>query len=169
MNVLLNTSASAKKISLLLNIIGFQLCWAACVIGGTQWAAVCVPLFFCWHWTQRKPGELWLIALITLGGSLFDSLLLNLNLMAFPDHDGALIPLWLMLLWSAFAATLRHSMAWLLQKPLLAALLGGIAAPWSYYAGSLFDVIELTAPVLVLIAVAWALLLAALSLYWREK
>jgi hypothetical protein len=60
-------------------------------------------------------------------------------------------------------------MAWLLQKPLLAALLGGIAAPWSYYAGSLFDVIELTAPVLVLIAVAWALLLAALSLYWREK
>lgn len=169
MNLPVSRQSSGNKTALLMNILGFQLCWAACVIGGTLWAVICVPLFLGWQWTQRKPGELWLITLITLGGSLFDSLLLNLNLLHFPDYEGTVIPLWLVLLWSAFAATLRHSMAWLLEKPLLAALLGGIAAPWSYYAGSLFDVIQLTAPVLILIAIAWALLLAALSLYWREK
>src|SRR5690242_20184702 len=40
-------------------------------------------------------------------------------------------------IWASFAATIRHSMAWLLDKPWLASLLGALAAPSSYYACSL--------------------------------
>ncbi len=169
MNLPMNAMVSSKKMALLLNIIGFQLCWIACVIGGNLWASLCVSLFMFWHWWQLKTGELWLIITITLGGTLFDSLLLNLDLLTFPSYEGPLIPLWLILLWTAFSATLYHSMAWLLKKPLLAAALGAVAAPWSYYAGSLFDAVQLTSPALLLIASAWALLLGAVALFRRER
>jgi hypothetical protein len=169
MNLPMNAMVSSKKMALLLNIIGFQLCWIACVIGGNLWASLCVSLFMFWHWCQLKTGELWLIITITLVGTLFDSLLLNLDLLTFPSYEGPLIPLWLILLWTAFSATLYHSMAWLLKKPLLAATLGAVAAPWSYYAGSLFDAVQLTSPALLLIASAWALLLGAVALFRRER
>ena len=169
MNLPMNAMVSSKKMALLLNIIGFQLCWIACVIGGNLWASLFVSLFMFWHWWQLKTGELWLIITITLGGTLFDSLLLNFDLLTFPSYEGPLIPLWLILLWTAFSATLYHSMAWLLKKPLLAAALGAVAAPWSYYAGSLFDAVQLTSPALLLIASAWALLLGAVALFRRER
>lgn len=155
------------NLHLVVNAIGFQCCWAACVIGDSAWAAVVVPLFFMWHWVQRKPNEVKLIAAVTLFGALYDSTLFKLGLFNFPEHTGFFIPLWLILLWAAFAATILHSMAWLLAKPWLAALLGAIAAPWSYYAGSLLKSIELTSPVLVVIALVWGALLASISI-WHQ-
>ncbi len=155
------------NLHLVINAIGFQCCWAACVIGGSAWAAVVVPLFFIWHWTQRKANEVTLILVVTLFGTLHDSTLLNFGLFSFPEHSSFVIPLWLILLWASFAATILHSMAWLLTKPWLAALLGAIAAPWSYYAGSLLKSIELTSPVLVVIALVWGALLASISIWHK--
>lgn len=120
------------NLQLLINAVGFQCCWAACVIGGNAWAIVIVPLFFMWHWTQLKPNEIKLIAAFVLFGTLHDSLLMNLGLLSFSKHSAVLIPAWLILLWSAFAATLLHSMTWLMKKPLLALLLGAVGGPWSY-------------------------------------
>ncbi len=85
-----------------------------------------------------------------------------------PEHSSFIIPLWLILLWASFAATILHSMAWLLEKTWLAALLGAIAAPWSYYAGSLLKSIELTSPALISVALAWAILLASIS-FWHQR
>ena len=169
MNALQKHISAGTKTAQLINIIGFQLCWAACVIGGNLWALVCVFLFMLWHWTQRKPGELKLIILLTLTGTLFDSILMHLGVLSFPSHGGVVIPLWLILLWCSFAATLRHSLAWLLQRPLLASVLAAISAPWSYYAGSLFDAVSLTYPALPVIAVAWAVLLGFISVNSRGK
>lgn len=155
------------NLQLLINAVGFQCCWAACVIGGNAWAIVIVPLFFMWHWTQLKPNEIKLIAIVTLFGVLYDSTLLKLGLFNFPEYTGFIIPLWLIFLWATFAATLLHSMAWLLTKPWLATLLGAIAAPWSYYAGSLLKSIELTSPVLIIIALVWGALLACISVWHK--
>lgn len=157
------------NLHLVINAIGFQCCWTACVIGGSAWAAVVVPLFFIWHWRQRKANEVTLILVVTLLGTMHDSTLLNLGLFGFPEHSGFIIPLWLILLWAAFAATVLHSMAWLLEKTWLAALLGAIAAPWSYYAGSLLKSIELTSPALISVALAWATLLASISFWYQLK
>src|SRR5690554_7704503 len=74
-----------------------------------------------------------------------------------PEHSSFIIPLWLILLWASFAATILHSMAWLLEKTWLAALLGAIAAPWSYYAGSLLKSIELTSLALISVALGLAM------------
>ena len=160
---------NSGNFELLVNAIGFQCCWAACVLGGSAWAAIVVPLFFIWHWRQRKANEVTLILVVTLLGTMHDSTLLNLGLFGFPEHSGFIIPLWLILLWAAFAATVLHSMAWLLEKTWLAALLGAIAAPWSYYAGSLLKSIELTSPALISVALAWATLLASISFWYQLK
>lgn len=134
------------------------------MIGGNLWAIAIVPLFFMWHWLQLKSNEIMLIAAFTLLGALNDSLLLNLGLLSFPEHSSALIPVWLILLWSAFAATLLHSMTWLMRKPVLAILLGAVGGPWSYYAGSLLNSLSLSYPVLIIIALVWATLLGTVSL-----
>ena len=54
-----------------------------------------------------------------------------------------IVPLWLVLLWGAFAATLAHSLDTLRSKPLLSALVGGIFAPLSYLAGANFGAVDL--------------------------
>lgn len=158
----------SERFALIANLVGFQCCWAACVVGGSVWASLMVPLFYMWHWHQRHTNELVLIAAIVLFGTLHDSLLQRLGLFAFPEHSSALIPVWLILLWSAFAATLLHSLSWLLKRPWLAALFGGLGAPWSYYAGSLLNSIELTQPALAVIALSWAVLLGTVSLVARK-
>ena len=48
---------------------------------------------------------------------------------AFPPHGA---PLWILCLWAAFALTLTRSLAWLMRRPWLAALLGALGAPLAY-------------------------------------
>ncbi|QQD20789.1 DUF2878 family protein [Venatoribacter cucullus] len=81
----------------------------------------------------------------------------------FAGHSAALIPLWLMLLWLAFACTLRHSLDWLLRKPWLAVLLGLTAAPWSYYAGDLLGAVDAAPVALIMIGIGWAMLMFSMA------
>src|SRR5690606_3392891 len=111
-----------QMLALPINVAGFQLCCIAGVVGGNSWAVPVCAAFFVWHWQVLKNGEPMLLAAFAITGVLFDTALYKAGLLSFPGHSAALIPLWLMLLWLAFACTLRHSLDWLLRKPWLAVL-----------------------------------------------
>ena len=152
-----------NKLALPLNVIGFQLSWIACVAGGNLWAVPVCAVFFVWHWQVKKPAELALITAFALTGIIFDTALYQAGLVTFPDHNLMVIPFWLMLLWVAFACTLRHSLGWMLARPWLAAVLGAIAAPWSYYAGELLGAISVSPAALLLIGIGWGMLLFSIA------
>ena len=95
-------------------------------------------------------------------GVVVDSLLSAFGVF---DFGAQLVPIWLCLLWVAFATTLTRAFAFLGKRYWLAALVGGVAVPFNYGAGAGFGAVSLpldaTTTALVLIAV-WAVLLPVL-------
>ena len=77
-----------------------------------------------------------------------------------------LAPYWIVTMWMLFATTLNRSMAWLKGRATLAAVLGGIAGPASYYAGQKLGAIEFVEPVAALsaLAIGWAVIMPLLMI-----
>jgi hypothetical protein len=147
----------------IVNAVAFQLCWFACVLGGSLWAAGAVALFLMWHSQIVKTHEWRFIIAGTVAGFSIDSLWYSLGFIQFPNYNLAVIPAWLMLLWLAFNCTLQHSLLTLFQRPWLIALLSAIAAPFSYYAGSVMGAIELSPFGLIAVGLGWGILMGGLS------
>ncbi|MEK9713337.1 MAG: DUF2878 domain-containing protein [Thalassolituus sp.] len=148
----------------LINALAFQACWFACVIGGNLWGAITVGLFFAWHQRVSSRFEWLLIVVIAGAGSALDTLWYQLGLIGFPDYELVVIPVWLFLLWLAFAATLLHSLDYLFSRPIFIALASAIAAPISYYAGHRLGALETDTQGLLTIALSWAVLMGVAAL-----
>ena len=147
----------------IVNAVAFQLCWFACVLGGSLWAAGAVALFLMWHSQVIKIHEWRFIIAGTVAGFSIDSLWYSLGFIQFPNYNLAVIPAWLMLLWLAFNCTLQHSLLTFFQRPWLIALLSAIAAPFSYYAGSVMGAIALSPIGLIAVGLGWGILMGCLS------
>jgi len=148
----------------ILNAVAFQACWFACVIGGSLWGAIAVGLFFAWHQRISSRFE-WLFIIAIAGiGSALDTLWYQLGLIGFPAYELAVIPVWLFLLWLAFAATLLHSLNYLFSRPLFITLASAVAAPGSYYAGQRLGALETNTYGLMTISVSWAVLMGIAAL-----
>ena len=159
---------SQRAVGLLLNFVAFQLGWFACVVGaargwpltGTAIAAVIVA----WHIVRaaRPAQELKLALFALLIGVLWESSLIALGLIDFTSGTllAGLAPPWILALWALFATTLNLSLGWLKQRWLLAALLGAVAGPLSYWAGVRFGAVQFVAPwpSLTALSLGWALM-----------
>jgi hypothetical protein len=174
-------SAKRKQFSVrqkIANFVLFQVGWFACIFGGASGHVVASVLFSLalvaisvWQ-TPFKKNTLALFGKIGLYGLVGDTLLLQLGFLQFnsPVPFAFLSPIWMWILWILFASTLNQSMAWLLGKPLMGALLGGILGPLSYIAG-----VELGAAswgnklqAIVLIGFIWAIGMP-IFLYWAQQ
>ena len=88
-----------------------------------------------------------LIGLALAIGLVWDSALASLGWIRFTSGtlvEGAAPP-WILGLWALFATTLNRSLAWLHGRYALAAVLGAIAGPLSYWAGARLGALELGA------------------------
>ncbi|MGD8593613.1 MAG: DUF2878 domain-containing protein, partial [Gammaproteobacteria bacterium] len=106
--------------------------------------------------------EIKLILLTGAIGFVVDSLHIAFNVFhAGPANNLPLAPLWLVALWMLFAISLRHSLAWLADKPWLSAGVGAVFAPLAYFAGSRLGAIELPPydlpTSLIAIGLTWAI------------
>ncbi|MDF1762102.1 MAG: DUF2878 domain-containing protein [Oleibacter sp.] len=152
----------------IINFIGFQVCWFACVFGGTLWAAPLVTLYMLIH-TRFANGYEWrLMTAISLIGIAIDMLWHTLGLTAFPDTQSPLIPIWLMLLWLAFSATMLHSLNHFFTRPWLIGLLSMVSAPLSYFAGTRAGAIEITNQGYIAIALEWGVLMFLAALLHQK-
>lgn len=159
------------------NIVLFQAGWFACVLSaahGQPWIGPGVAAaVVAWHTLRaaRPAEEIKLIAIAVLIGAVGDSLLVMLGWIAYPS--GTLIagaaPHWILALWALFATTLNVSLRWLKQRLLIAALLGAVCGPLSYWAAARLGAAAFVNPMAVVIALAvgWALIMPALMMLTR--
>jgi hypothetical protein len=164
---------SPRAVGLLFNLIAFQLGWFACVVGaargwpltGTAIAAAIVS----WHIVRaaRPVQELKLVLAALLIGALWDSSLVALGWIDFSSGTllVGLAPPWILALWALFATTLNLSLRWLRQRWLLAALLGAVAGPLSYWAGARLGAVQFVAPwpALTALSLGWAVMTPLLA------
>jgi hypothetical protein len=153
---------------LIINAVMFQAGWLACVLGaarGQPWiGAVAAGLIVAWHLAHavQPTQELALVALTALLGALFETLLVQAGWVGF--GTGVLVagvaPYWMVALWTIFATTLNVSLRWLRPHWWLAALLGAIGGPVSYYAGARLGALQFgsAGAALAAIGLGWAIL-----------
>lgn len=160
------------------NIMAFQLFWFACVLGGAWnngWyapAALAFVVAIHLGLVREKQRELELLVCCGAFGTFADSLMMHGGFIAFPVGSWVpwLCPFWMTALWIGFATLLNVSLAWLQGRMALAALLGLIAGPLSYYGGSRLGAITLHSNVqssLVAIGIEWAVAMPILLLMAR--
>ena len=162
-----------------INALGFQAGWWACVAGAGHGlevesvvfcaVLVCAHLYAC----PSPQQELKLAGLAVLLGIAVDSTLQHLGVIDFYGWAvGPLSPFWLWALWGIFALTLNSSLGFLQQQPLtLSAVLGLAFGPVTYYAGAQLGAAALTpSPThLTALALAWMFTLPLLVIAARRS
>jgi hypothetical protein len=146
------------------NLIGFQAAWWACALYGNTGAWVALAWLLAHIALQRQRlKELRIVLACGAAGWLVDAMLSASGWLILPNSSWVL-PFWLFVLWSCFAATLNHSLQFLQNKPGLAALLGATGGPLSYFAGMELGRLAFpsTLPGLMVLAAVWAVLMPAL-------
>ena len=123
-------------------------------------------------WVRRPVEELKLIGAVLLIGGCWDSALAHFKVLQYPEGawlDG-LAPLWILALWAMFAAQFNTTYQWLKNRLWAAAVLGAVAGPLSFRAGTALGAVQFTdsfrSP--AVLAVGWAVLLPLVTLLSRR-
>lgn len=157
-----------------LNLVLFQVLWFAAVLGRDPWSWLLVLLLtahvlLC---SDRKT-ELKVMLLCAGLGSAVDIALTLMGVFVFTPAPSVLpIPFWLIALWLGFAATLRHSLSYLLKRPVIAVPAAGLTAPFSYFAAMRLGAVDFgfsTPFTLVLLGVLWAAMMAVFIVICRAN
>lgn len=130
-------------LNIAVNTVLFKVAWWVCVLGGAwghPWAGVVMTL-------PALPLHAWLVGawrkemviILSAGafGYLCDSALVLSGLMRFPEQAQLLgpSPLWMVMLWMGFGATVRTALRFLFARPAVALLTGAVVGPLSYRGG----------------------------------
>ena len=159
---------------LLINLLGFKIGWMSSVLGAARdmpWlgpAVLLVVLFVHLRQAERPDLELGLVVACGVIGAWFDSILAATGWVSYPAGQFApnLAPYWIVTMWMLFATTLNRSMSWLKGRLALAAVMGAIAGPMSYYAGSKLGGIVFESPLAatIVLSVGWAAIMPVVVL-----
>lgn len=122
----------------LLNALGFNVIWLACIFYGNTYVFISVCLLLLHMiFVKSRQKELITVAIVSLSGIFIDSILTHAGIYSFDStvKTFVAIPFWLIILWFAFAATLNHSFSFLYRHIGLRLLVGIIFIPLSYFYG----------------------------------
>ena len=144
------------------NFLLFQATWSVAVLGaarGHMWLGPVAALtFLTLHLkmiggnSERRREASYAVA-VGLLGTLADTALYATGATTYPTSEGAwpylAVPPWITSLWVAFALLPRFSLGWLRLRPGLAALLGAVGGPLSYFGGTRFGAVGVGEPPLL--------------------
>ncbi len=149
------------------NAVAFKVAWVSTVFGGANELPFLGPMVVlavvALHlWLVAEPRrELTLILLAGCIGLAWDSVMVTAGWVSYPSGTvvAGLAPYWIIAMWMLFATTLNVTFRRLQGNLWLAALLGLVFGPLSYYAGSSAGAINLLEPLAAYVALggAWAL------------
>lgn len=163
-----------RAVFIFANFAALQIGWLLAVVGaayGIGWAgpawAVAIVLVYVATAVSRR-SELVLVCAAILLGALLDSIMLRLGFIEYaaPGLVPSLAPLWIIGLWALLATALTRSLGWLVGRPWLAAAIGAVVAPLSYWAGVALGAAGFSAGPgagLAACSVAWGLALPVLA------
>jgi hypothetical protein len=120
-----------------------------------------------------------LLAIALLIGTLLDGTIAASGFARYAADDLTLLPdgapLWILAMWGSFALTLRHSMTFLLGRPMIGLLLGAVGGPLAYLgAGRGWQAIAFAEPrwaSITTLAIGWGIaipLLTTLAVRWSR-
>ena len=163
------------------NFISTNIGWFACILGaarGYPWIGLIVVLIlFIIHIVfieNQNARNIIIIACISMViGIIADTFIIavgniNLNRWIIPPP---FTTIWDLTIWANFSLTLNTSLRFLQKKLLIAAFLGAIFAPGTYYAGERLGALNFTEPHwkgIVWIGVVWILVMPLLSLLAKK-
>lgn len=160
------TAGAPGWLAMLGNAALFQAGWLGCVLGAAQGhsaaAVALVGAIVALHVGRaaRPARELALAAVAMVIGLCWDSTLGAAGLLAFNGAGrGGFAPPWILAIWALFATTLNVSLRWLRGRAMLAAALGAVAGPATYWAGARLGAAQFVQPAgaIVTLAIGWAL------------
>ncbi len=162
---------------LILNALGFQTAWWACIAGvghGLEIPALLYGLALAGLHVvfAAKPWEeIQLAAIALVIGVVVDTLLQAASVIDFYGWSLAFFsPFWLWLLWVLFAMTLNASLSFLQTTPRwLSALAGLVLGPLTYYAGAKLGAASFDGSYIHLGALALAWMMALPLLVYAAK
>lgn len=156
------------------NLLSFGIGWFACVVGAANGTpsygiAVAAMLLALNILVAEDPvHEARVIAAVGAIGFVLDTVLAFFGVFVFDprtSNPSWLCPLWLVALWMMFGSTLTASLAWLATRRAVAAIIGAIAGPLSYFAAAKMGglaIPERVAPRVAILAIVWAFVLPGL-------
>ena len=126
----MSTSLQHKIVSFVL----FNLLWLSAVAGRSDYLWLTIVLAIAQlaysYWIAEIPVKK--MAQLLAVGLLLEAIAISLGAI---DFVGSVFPLWLALLWVGFAAMAPVALDWLVKMPFVAALLGAVSGPFTYYVG----------------------------------
>lgn len=125
------------------NFVIFQSVWLLGVFAGNSYVVASIALVALHFYTSpARRSDLMTILVVAPIGACVDFILSLTSVFVF---DTTMIPIWLFVLWLAFALTIVHSMDWIKKMPIyVQALLGMFGGTSSYYAGYRFGAVDFT-------------------------
>ena len=158
--------------ALLVNFIGFQVGWFACVLGAAndkELLGMIIALgVIIYHVINQGDSrkELKLVLVAVAIGLFWETWVLSLNILHYPSHPEASFwaPHWLIMMWALFATTINLSMGWLKGRWVLAVFMGAIFGPLAFVAGEKLGAVVFLDSTLSMItlAIGWGLLMPLL-------
>ncbi|MCZ8130577.1 MAG: DUF2878 domain-containing protein [Steroidobacteraceae bacterium] len=155
------------------NFVAFEAAWLVCVLSAAAGrstiglAAAGAVLAIHLAMAPRRGPELRLVATACGLGLAWDSAVMATGIVSYAGAGLApgLVPAWMVALWAMFATTMNLSLGWLKGRPWVAAAIGAVGGPLSYFAGVRLGAIETMAmpTLLVVQGVGYALLIPALA------
>jgi hypothetical protein len=121
----------------------FQGVWFATIIGAAEGTLIYgfagLGLFIATHTvlSDSASTDLKLAAIAVLIGLLIETVIVRTGLLSYAHNlpfEG-FAPAWILILWANLALTLNGCLSWLKKRYLLAALLGALGGPLSYFGG----------------------------------
>jgi hypothetical protein len=127
----------------LINLLFFQGVWYFAVLGGetgNQWLGPAgLMLFIISHYflSETAIADYLLAVMAILIGLMIETAFFRADLIIYTHSDPAsqFAPPWILVLWANFALTMNGCLKWLQERLLLAAVLGAIGGPLTYFAG----------------------------------
>lgn len=127
----------------LINLALFQGVWFITVIGaaeGNAWYGITgLSCFVCIHYliAHTVKADFLLAAVAILLGLIIETTLIQTGVLNYLHSitSPQFAPLWILILWANLALTLNGCLRWLQGRYMLAALLGAMGGPLTYFGG----------------------------------
>lgn len=156
--------------SIAINLTLFKIGWVAVVAsaaaGMAEVGVATVALVVLVHLlrAERANRESLLLVVAACAGLAWESLLVGVNVLAYPTTDvGVIAPYWIIAMWVLFATTLNVGMQWLQRNLLIAGVAGAVGGPLSFLAGEKIGAVAIGDGGLWVIAAGWAVLMPTMA------
>lgn len=150
-----------------------QAAWFGCVLGAAggatwiAWASGALVLAVHFALVRDRRADIVLVGAAVAFGLVTETISRGVRAYDVPGDPfpWPLAPSWIVLLWAVFATTLRHCMAWMRGRLVVAALFGAVGGPLSLSGGAKLGAVEISADPLLfwgVVGAQWALAMPVL-------